>query len=95
MYNFDETGFQMGVISAASKVVTGLERRGRPKALQQGNWEWVIAIVAISACGVAIPLFIIFTATYHISIWYEGSNLILGLMIALSDIGWMNNELRV
>jgi hypothetical protein len=29
-YNFDETGFQMGQISA-SKVVTAIERVGRPK----------------------------------------------------------------
>lgn len=32
IYNFDETGFQMGVI-ATSKVVTGLERRSQPKAI--------------------------------------------------------------
>jgi hypothetical protein len=37
-YNFDETGFQIGVIST-SKVVTRLERRGRPKTKQPGNRE--------------------------------------------------------
>ncbi|KAG9185043.1 hypothetical protein G6011_02990 [Alternaria panax] len=42
-YNFDETGFQMGVISTGA-VVTVAERRGRLKTVQQGNREWVTAI---------------------------------------------------
>jgi hypothetical protein len=40
IYNFDETGFQNGVIST-SKVVTRAERKGRPKTKQPGNREWV------------------------------------------------------
>lgn len=43
VYNFDETGFMMGVISLAM-VVTSAERRGRLKMAQQGNREWVIVI---------------------------------------------------
>ena len=38
IYNFDETGFQMGVIST-SKVVTRSERTGRTKTIQPGNRE--------------------------------------------------------
>jgi hypothetical protein len=39
IYNFDETGFQMGVIGTA-KVVTGTEKRqGRAKAMQPGSRE--------------------------------------------------------
>jgi hypothetical protein len=41
-------------------VVTGLERRGRPKAIQPGNREWVTLIAAINAAGWFILLFIIF-----------------------------------
>lgn len=37
-YNFDETGFMMGVISSAL-VVTRANRRGRGKAVQPGNRE--------------------------------------------------------
>ena len=33
VWNFDETGFQMGVISTA-RVVTGTERRGKPVVTQ-------------------------------------------------------------
>ena len=43
IYNFDETGFQMGILSGA-KVVTSRERRGRPCAKQPGNREWVTVI---------------------------------------------------
>ena len=41
-YNFDETGFMMGVISPAM-VVTCSDRRGRGKAVQPGNREWATA----------------------------------------------------
>jgi hypothetical protein len=42
-YNFDESGFMMGVISTGA-VVTGSERRNRPKQLQPGNREWTTVI---------------------------------------------------
>jgi hypothetical protein len=45
IYNFDETGFMMGMI-ASGMVVTGAERRGRPKSVQPGNREWVTVIQA-------------------------------------------------
>jgi hypothetical protein len=38
IYNFDETGFMIGVISTA-KVVTGAERSRRPVSVQPGNRE--------------------------------------------------------
>jgi hypothetical protein len=43
VYNFDEVGFMMGKITT-QLVVTGSERRGRPKAIQPGNREWVTVI---------------------------------------------------
>jgi hypothetical protein len=42
-YNFDELGFMIGQISTGA-VVTASERRGRPKAVQQGNREWTTVI---------------------------------------------------
>lgn len=38
LYNFDETGFMMGII-CSSMVVTHVDRRGRSKQLQPGNRE--------------------------------------------------------
>jgi hypothetical protein len=43
VHNFDESGFQMGVISTI-KVVTGSERRARPNLIQLGDREWVTLI---------------------------------------------------
>ena len=50
IYNFDETGFQIGVILTA-KVIIRSNQAGRPKITQPGNREWVIAIETISARG--------------------------------------------
>jgi hypothetical protein len=63
-YNFNKTGFQMGVISIA-KVVTGTDRAGRPRTTQLGNREWVTCIEAVSARGISIPLLIILEAVIY------------------------------
>ena len=93
-YNFDETGFQMGVISSGV-VVTGSERRGRPLAQQPGNREWVTSIMAINAMGRSIPPFIIFGGKYHLSSWYEEPSTPRDWVFAMSENGWTNNELGV
>ena len=49
IYNFDETGFQMGVISTV-KVVMSAER-DRTVSLQPGNREWVTVIKSINSIG--------------------------------------------
>ena len=50
IYNFDETGFMMGLITSGM-VITGTERRRNPKSVQPGNREWVTVIQAINAEG--------------------------------------------
>ena len=50
VFNFDEAGFMVGKITT-QLVVTGSDRRGRPKAVQPGNREWVTLIAAINAAG--------------------------------------------
>jgi DDE superfamily endonuclease len=91
-YNFDETGFMMGVIGT-ELVVTGTERRNRPKTVQPGNREWVTVIQGINALGWAIPPFIIFKGLQHLSAWYEGDDIPLDWTITLSDNGWTTDEL--
>ncbi|KAF1924139.1 CENP-B protein, partial [Didymella exigua CBS 183.55] len=76
-------------------VVTGLERRGRPKAIQPGNREWVTAIAAINAAGWSVPPFLIFAGQYHLSAWYEEAEIPRDWVIAVSDNGWTNNKLGV
>ncbi|KAM4062452.1 helix-turn-helix, psq domain-containing protein [Hirsutella rhossiliensis] len=55
VYNFDETGFQMGVASTA-----------RP-----GNREWVTVIESINCQGWALPAKVIFQGKLHQASWYE------------------------
>jgi hypothetical protein len=66
IYNFNKTGFQMGVISTV-KVVTGSERASRPVSIQPGNREWVTAIESILLSGWSLPLMIIFKGKVYIS----------------------------
>jgi hypothetical protein len=92
IYNFDETGFQLGVATTA-KVITSSEKRGRPWLTQLGNREWVTTIETINAHGWALPPIIIFKGKYHQSQWYEGQALPSNWVITLSDSGWTNDEL--
>lgn len=91
-YNFDETGFVMGMISTGA-VVTGSGRRGRPKALQQGDREWVTNVQGVNAIGWAIPPFLIFPGKYHLSAWYKEDELPRDWVIVVSENGWTTNEL--
>jgi hypothetical protein len=93
VYNFDKAGFIMGKITT-QLVVTGSERRGRPKAIQPGNRKWVTLIAAINAAGWSIPPFLIFAGQYHLSAWYE-EDIPRDWAIAVSDNGWTNNKLGV
>lgn len=92
-YNFDETGFQMGVIGSM-KVVTGSERRSRPDLVQPGDREWVTVIQGIGAGdGFVIPPFIIYKGRVHLSGWYEEKDIPGDWVLAVSENGWTTNEL--
>ncbi|KAJ0127194.1 Uncharacterized protein HZ326_29704 [Fusarium oxysporum f. sp. albedinis] len=69
MWNFDETGFMMGMIEPGM-VVTSSERQEMPKKVQPGNREWITAIQAINAEGQSIPPFIIGSGQYHLANWH-------------------------
>ena len=91
LYNFDETGFMMGVI-CASMVVTRADRRGRAKAVQPGNSEWTTAIECINGEGWCLPPFLIVQGTYHLANWYTESNLPLDWALKPTSNGWTDNE---
>ena len=91
IFNFDETGFQMGVISTA-KVITGAERSQKPKSIQPGNREWVTVIDCIASSGWALPPVIIFEGKLHQSTWYSETRP-LDWATGVSDNGWTDNEL--
>ncbi len=92
IYNFDETGFQMGVIGTA-KVVTASERRGRTRTIQPGNREWVTIVHGINSQGWEIPPLIILAAKLHQATWYINNPTPADWVISVSENGWTNDEI--
>jgi hypothetical protein len=92
IYNFDETGFLMGILSSA-KVVTSSERRGRPRTKQPGNREWVTVIQGVCADGWVLPPFIVVKGKNHLLPWYQDSRFKKDWRIHLSENGWTTNEI--
>jgi hypothetical protein len=90
MFNFDETGFMLGVAST-SKVVTSSDTIGRATVVQPGNREWVTTIECINALGWCIPPFIILSGKLHQASWYQ--DIPSDWAVAVSDNGWTNDRL--
>ncbi|KAL2125810.1 hypothetical protein VTI74DRAFT_2630 [Chaetomium olivicolor] len=90
IYNFDETGFMMGMIFAGM-VVTTSDGFGKVKLAQPGNREWATVIQGVNALGWAIPPFIILAAQYHLANWYTECNLPANWRFATTDNGWTTN----
>ena len=91
MYNFDETGFAMGVITTGI-VVTNAERRAQAKLVQPGNREWITVIQGVNATGWTVPPYIIVSGKFHLSTWYQNHTLPRDWVIATSSNGWTTNE---
>ena len=89
IYNFDEIGFQMGVIST-SKVITATDR-ARTVSIQPGNREWVTAIETVNAAGWVLPPMIIFKGKLRQRSWYE--TVPADWEIGVSDNGWTTDAL--
>jgi hypothetical protein len=91
IYNFDETGFMMGVI-CPGMVVTRADRRGGVKTVQLGNREWTTAILCINGEGEDVPLFLIVQGVNHLANWYSETDLPHDWAIKTTNNGWTNNE---
>ena len=70
LYNFDETGFIMGIITP-TMVATTLDGHSRAKQAHPGNREWATIIQGVNALGWAIPSSIILAGQYHLANWYQ------------------------
>jgi hypothetical protein len=91
IYNFDETGFMMGIISTAT-VVTSSDGRARAKRVQPGNREWVTVIQGVNSQGWAVPPFVIVAGKNHLSSWYQNSGFPPDWVIGVTENGWTTNE---
>jgi hypothetical protein len=92
IWNFDETGFRIGV-GRDQLVITKQQRQlylGHPT-----NRESATAIEAVSAGGAHIPLFLIFSGITHQSSWYSNPKLDPDTTIAVSSSGYSNDQLSL
>ncbi len=92
IYNFDETGFPMGV-AATSTVVTDIDTIGRPKVIQPGDREWVTAIEGCSSTGYVLPAFLVLSGKVHQAAWYRLYPST--WTIAVSESGWTSDEIAL
>lgn len=92
IYNFDETGYAMGLTST-QKVVTRGSLYGKRQVLQPGNREWVTSIECINSQGWVLPPCIIFKGSIHIEGWYQESKLPSNWRIEVSPNGWTSDEI--
>jgi hypothetical protein len=94
IYNFDETGFLMGIIGTTT-VVTTSNRTTKAKLIQPGNREWVTVIQGINSQGWTVPPFIVFKGRWHLASWYNKEQLPYGWRIAVSENGWTTNDVTL
>jgi hypothetical protein len=92
IYNFDETGFAMGLI-ATTKVVTRANMPGKPHLIQPGNREWVTTIECVNSMGWGIPSTIIFKGKVYIEGWFDEILLPGDWRIEMSANGWTTDEI--
>ena len=90
IYNFDETGFAMGLTSTA-RVITRAEYYGRRSCLQPGNREWVTVIECINASGWVLSPCIIFKGKVYIEGWFN--DLPDNWRFEVSPNGWTSDEI--
>ena len=90
VYNFDESGFQLGQ-GKPQRVVTK-HKRSTKSIPTGGIGETVTGVECVAADGWVMPPFILFQGSYHLENWYrEQPDLPGNFIIATSSTGW-NNE---
>jgi hypothetical protein len=92
IYNFDETGYAMG-LTATAKVVTRADLHRKRQGIQPGNREWVTSIECVSSTGWALPPFIIFKGKVHIEGRYEDLNIPPDWRFEVSNNGWTTDQI--
>ncbi|CAP79192.1 Pc06g01990 [Penicillium rubens Wisconsin 54-1255] len=90
VYNFNETGFAMG-LTATTRVISRSEYYGRRALLQPGNREWVTVIKCTNAAGWALPPCVIFKGKVFIESWFDG--LPEDWRFEVSPNGWTSDEI--
>lgn len=92
IYNFDETGFAMDLISV-QKVITRIEYYSWYSILQSENCEWIIVIEAIYADSYLLLLYIIFKDKNYIENWFD--NLLENWRFKISKNSWTIDKINL
>jgi hypothetical protein len=92
IYNFDETGFAMG-IGVTAKFICSSNRTGKPSLIQPGNREWVTVVECVGSTDKVVPPLIIFKSGSNQAEWFKHPILPLDWSITHSPNGWMSDEL--
>jgi hypothetical protein len=93
IWNFDETGFRVGV-GRATQVITRVARSRKMYYPDPENRGSLTSIEAVSAGGAAIPLMLIIQGKVHDERWYQ-DRLHPATRVGLSDTGYTNDELAL
>ena len=89
VWNFDETGFRIGVGKSQWIITRDLTRKSF--LASDNNRKTVTCIETVSGSGSVIPVFLILPGVIHQARWYEEVED--GTAIALSDSGYANDEI--
>jgi hypothetical protein len=92
IYNFDETGFAMGIITTM-RVVTMSDNIGKPVVLQPGNREWITSIKAINTAGWALPPIILLKAKTYQGSWFKDPLIPRDWRLQTSPNGWTTDKI--
>lgn len=93
IYNFDETGFQLGQ-GKSQKVVTTMPVRAARGNPSKEMGELISAIECIAADGFVLPPYFIFKGVHHLERWYD-ADIPHEYRIALSPKGYTSDKISL
>ena len=93
IYNFDETGFRIGI--GGSQWIITCETSRESYFASQSERELVTAVETIRARGIVLPSLLILRGKTHQSQWYTATNIPSTYAIGLSESGYSNDELAL
>jgi hypothetical protein len=93
IYNFNETGFQIGI--GGSQWIITHETSRKSYFASQSERELVTAVEIIGVRGTVLPPLLILLEKIHQSQWYTTTNIPSIYAIGLSESGYPNDELAL
>ena len=93
VWNFDETGFRIGVGKAQWVIIK--DENGRLFMADPDNRESITAVEAIQSGGEDIPPMIILSGKQHLEKYFVLNDLDPDILIAVSDTGYSNDDLSM